>query len=521
MSAPVQVSCPACRTVLRVAAEQVGKRVRCPKCKDIFAAAAPAPPFEVVPEPATSDDRDFYQRLADASDPLAKPVPVGAEAAPKIAGRGTPPRPAADDGDPLPLAEEATPRSRKTHPRRREPAADAPPRRVGNGLVVALVVGGGLFVLCAAAGAAYVAYTYLADDKPTGTAETAKEEPKPKAEPKPTDGKLSDAALARTKAATVGVKALYADGETTAGSGFFVPGPGLVVTADRAVGRGRKPAATRLQVTVGAGTADVRTLGARLLGADAELGLALLQVTALDLPEPLPLGDSFQVKETHKVFVFAVIPGERGAAVVEAAVTGQTPGSGPRPWFRLAGTLPRGAAGGPVTDAGGKVIGAGGAETADGSALSAVPAETVQSFVRGMVKSAEAGGPVAAAPPGSTDSPAVPPGKGDDDPQPAPGFQAAPGFPPGFPQPFGKMPRRDPQPAFPQPAFPQPGFPPFNPPAFPQPFGPPGFPPDPKPPGPPKAKMTFPVPAPAGLKSAPLAADSAATRSATGPARPG
>ncbi|MDB5310003.1 MAG: hypothetical protein JWO38_4205 [Gemmataceae bacterium] len=555
---PVQVSCPGCDAPLRVVSDMPGKQVRCPKCKLVFApvtppeAAAESPPAtavpavvlpvtqptpapaapgpQPVPTPAATSaadkDKAFFEWLAGAHDPLGKrPELPPKPAAP--AGQNAPAKPAEllpldDDAPPLPRKAKARPAAtptaepgakpaaKRARPAHRRDDAEEVARRSGVGLLLAVVAAGALFLLAGLAVAGYVAYTYLEDDSESTPTDTSgaptpsKEADKPKPE-KPA-GPLPDAASAKAKAATVAVKVQAVDGQTTTASGFFVPGPGLVVTNARAVGQGRKPAAvSKLQVVVGLGTAEPRTLTAKLLGADPDLDLALLQVTGFDLPDPLPLGDSLAVKERHPVFVFAVPPGDDAKPVVvgNTAVTGLRTAAGTRPWFLLGGGVPAGAAGGPVTDALGRVVGV--VSQVPGTLTNAaVPAETVQSFVRSAIKSAEAGGPIAVTPPGHAETdpkpkPAPPPAEND---------LPLPGLPPGLPGRPGMQPPPRPfdPPVFP-PGFPQPLMP--QPPVFPQPMPPPGFPPaaDAKPPGPPKRRMTLPAVVPAGIKPAPLAED--------------
>ena len=464
---PMMVSCPACQTSLRLPGATPAGRVRCPKCKDIFAPIVLAEeysesvavvldskPASVVP-PRDPDD-SFFEKLADLTPPIPPLAPFEVV--------------------------EPQPESRKPPQRRERPIGS------GNGLTIAIVALVAIGLLGGLAGAGYLVYAYWSEAA-AAAAGTPDDETKPDDKAKP-DPKLPDAALAKVKAATILVRSQHADGWTTSASGFFVQGSGLVLTKARSVGQGKKPVQmSRIQVVLGS-----RTLAARMLGSDAELDLALLQVVGIDLPDGLPLGtDTFALKELQSVVAFGVpSDGDSKSAVgSNAAIAGQRSIAGTRPWYTLSGRVPESAYGGPVTDPAGRVIGVAGVIPGSDT-VSAVPAETALAFVQNAVKSVESNGPVAEAPVKKK-----PREEFDDGPFPdlvRPGGPM-PG-PPNFP------------PRFDVPGAPFPGFPPGVNPGFPPPIMPPGFGrPGMRPAGPPKPKVSFPAVEPVPLAPVPLDQD--------------
>lgn len=369
--------------------------MRCPRCKQVFAPIVDAEVDEsesvaVVLDEPLDPDRSFFQNLAEADDPFA-------------------PQPSRPVAEAKPVAE-AEP---KPKPAKRPAPSNPAPR---NGMAVAFVALIGLVLVGGIAGASYVVYKVLTRDRLKDLVES------------PPDGRIPDDVLAKVRAATGHVRTTFPDGQVTSSGGFFVPGPGLVLTNARSVGQGRKTVpASKIAFTCGS-----RTLAARILGADAELDLALLQVAGFDLPEPLPLtADTFTVREPMPIVVFSVSEAKEVAEVyANASGTRELSGSS-RPWILIGGTLPPGTWGGPVTDTTGRTIGVSGVipgmETA-----AAIPVETALSFIQKAVKGAEATGGIAFAPPGSGKAQ---PGDGFDDTFPGlpnPWRQGRPDFPRGW-----------------------------------------------------------------------------------------
>ena len=132
---PIQVTCPACRTPLRLPASSPTGKVRCPKCKETF---APIIEVESVSEsvavvldapkvaaPPSDPDNSFFEWLADAKDPLGKkPVP----------------EPKPPDVEVEPEAAEPSKPSKRPRPERTWKEELEPERaRSGNGGVIAIV----------------------------------------------------------------------------------------------------------------------------------------------------------------------------------------------------------------------------------------------------------------------------------------------------------------------------------------------------------------------------------------------
>jgi S1-C subfamily serine protease len=374
MSAVV-VTCPECRSPLRLPMATPEGRVRCPKCKAVFAPIVDAEEdisesVAVALDEPTDPDRSFFERVAGADDPFDPP----------------PSQPSEVFADAEPVAEpEPVVPARPKRIRKREPEPE--PRPTRNGLAVALVVMLGLVLLGGAATASYVAYKLLKKNAPPTPEAAAPATPE-----LPADVRIPADTLEKVRTATVHVRTMFPDGQSTSSAGFFVPGPGLILTNARSVGQGEKKTPA-LKIAVSCGS---RRLAARILAADAEVDVALLQVAGLDLPEPLPLtADTFTVREPMPLVVFTATEGK--VSHVNAAVSGSKSVGGTRPWWLMNGFLPAGTWGGPVTDDTGKVVGVS-AVTRDGE-NAAVPAESAKAFVQRGTQSSETTGGIAFASP--------------------------------------------------------------------------------------------------------------------------
>src|SRR4051812_17165306 len=78
---PAPVICPECRSPLRLPQATPEGRVRCPKCKAVFAPVVEAEEaisesVAVVLDEKPHDDNSFFERLAGADNPFAPPLPV-------------------------------------------------------------------------------------------------------------------------------------------------------------------------------------------------------------------------------------------------------------------------------------------------------------------------------------------------------------------------------------------------------------------------------------------------------------
>ncbi|MFO0806334.1 MAG: trypsin-like peptidase domain-containing protein [Gemmataceae bacterium] len=418
------VTCPECRSPLRLPKATPEGRVRCPKCKAVFTPIIEAEEdfsdSVAVPLDESADpDRSFFDRVAHADDPFEPPKREPFEVIP--------------DAEPVESPPVAAPPKRV---RRSAPEPEVEPRSAGNGWLIALVAAIGFLLLGGVAGASFLAYRLL-------KADAARETVSPVIHEGPADTRIPADAISKVRAATVHVRTAFPDGQAASSAGFFVPGPGLILTNARSVGQGpKKTPATKISVNHGP-----RFFAARILAADSELDLALLQVAGLDLPEPLPLtADTFTVRESMPLVVFTA--SESKVQHVNATVSGSRAVGGTRPWWLLNGPLPAGTWGGPVTDDAGRVVGV--AAVAPEGESAAEPAESAWSFVQRGAKSAESSGGIAFASPDAGR-------KSRDDwddggaPNPwRPGMGRQPNFPPGWDQQFPLPPGIDPN-LFPRP----------------------------------------------------------------------
>jgi len=135
-----------------------------------------------------------------------------------------------------------------------------------------------------------------------------------------------------------------------AGAGIVWSKDGLILTNNHVLGR--HSALITLH--------DDRQVEARLLARDPEVDLALLRIEVDDL-EPLPIGDSTQVRVGELAFAIGHPWGQRAAVtagIVSHLSNAQTNGRrGVIPIIRTDARLAPGNSGGPLVNAAGKVIG--------------------------------------------------------------------------------------------------------------------------------------------------------------------
>ena len=333
------VHCPACQAVLPVPTSQLGKKIRCGKCNEIFQSPAPA-------------------ALVEDDNPFAIPSTASA-------------------------TEEDTPR-----PRPRSPEAK-------KGLGMPVIIGAAVLAVIVLGGAAFGIRYALKDKEPVKTAEGTnkqKEQPKPREKEKPkekelvlgSDGKMADATLERVKGSTVYIRTIMDNG-VGMGTGFFAAGPGLVVTNAHVIGQTEEKIekVKEIQVVLNSGQNDERAFVSKLLKADRGLDLALLKV---DIPNNAPplleVIDSFKLKETQTVYIFGFPGGERLGRTI--SVNMSTISSFRREqevsWIQVAGGMHPGNSGGPVTDAYGRVVGVCRAIIRGTPINMAIPGDSVHNF---------------------------------------------------------------------------------------------------------------------------------------------
>lgn len=201
---------------------------------------------------------------------------------------------------------------------------------------------------------------------------------------------LGPQVLQKLKAATVFVKA----GSGT-GSGVLFKKTGTtgwVLTCEHVTG-----GASTVFLTFWPGTAQEKTVSARVTGADPYWDLACCEVKDMkELPEPLALGTRTEIKEGAAAFV-AGFPFGAGLAMgskrPEITITVAKVASimrdddGSVGLVHLEGEVNPGNSGGPVVDAGGKVIGIAAAKIAGTQTAFAVPGESTKQFLLGTALS--------------------------------------------------------------------------------------------------------------------------------------
>lgn len=187
--------------------------------------------------------------------------------------------------------------------------------------------------------------------------------------------RLSDAAVERIKRATVYIRVTTRDGRVFSGSGFFVSGPGLILTNEHVVDHPGE-----IEVVMDSGTTRERTYTARVLEVDRSADLALLQIKADRLPEPLQIGNTAGLRETHDVYIFGFPLGEQLGK--EITVSKSSVSSIRRGELQLNGGLHPGNSGGPVVDVKGDVVGVAVAVIKGTQINFAIPTDMVRSFLR-------------------------------------------------------------------------------------------------------------------------------------------
>jgi len=128
-----------------------------------------------------------------------------------------------------------------------------------------------------------------------------------KLQPPRSEGRInpgSDATV--SKKAMVYLRVTLSDSRVLQGTGFFGAEPGLVLTNAHVLGmlraNGRPP--TKIDVVLNCGETGEKILPGQLVGVDQASDLALLCLTAKDLPEPLKVAPAKDLQETEGVFIF-------------------------------------------------------------------------------------------------------------------------------------------------------------------------------------------------------------------------
>jgi predicted Zn finger-like uncharacterized protein len=391
----IRINCPSCETPNSVDEEMRGEKVRCRKCKEPF--TVPAAKKKRADDEAMQEGRKLKTTAASS-------------------------RKRSDDDE-----DEDNDR-----PIRKKAAAK-------KGFPVLLVLGGVgailLFVILGAAG--LVGFLVLRsqqiapeppvaqmapniveekvepkkdpepkkDDEPKKDLDPKKDpdpDPDPKTRPKrktpdpipvpvpiPPQGDPLSPELQKVKQATVQVLALLPDGKTLEGSGFFVL-PGVVVTNAHVLGMLDPQALppNSVDVVINPGDPNEIKLGVTYT-IDRAADLAILRVSASNLPAPLVFEDQSKLAAKQKVHISGFPFGRKNrkdATVNSTEVTDlKKAPTGALELIQVNGGMSPGSSGGPVVTPAGTVVGVALGAYKDTDAHLAIPIDTVQRMLDGKV----------------------------------------------------------------------------------------------------------------------------------------
>lgn len=202
--------------------------------------------------------------------------------------------------------------------------------------------------------------------------------------------------LDASRRATTLIRVTNAQGIASGGSGILVRvdgRSGFIATSlhviDAAVGPGR-----RIEVVLHSGTRDERSVPGSVIATDEGKDLALLKITAADLPAPLPLAAPSALKELDPVCIFGFPFG--GTLSVQDANAAVTIGKGAVASIgrnrtreitsiQIEGEVNPGNSGGPITTEKGELVGICAAKIVDTRIGLVIPAEEIRSLFSGRV----------------------------------------------------------------------------------------------------------------------------------------
>jgi hypothetical protein len=195
----------------------------------------------------------------------------------------------------------------------------------------------------------------------------------------------------KVKRATVYLRVLLSDGSTSQGSGFFGALPNIVLTNAHVIGMlrpdSRRP--QKIEVVLNSGATDERKLSADLLGVDRAVDLAVLRVTAPDLPEPLPVRSARSLQETQQVYVFGFPFGAelgKEITVSHSSVSSlRKDANGTLVRVQVNGGMHPGNSGGPIVDSHGNVVGVAVSVLRSTQINFAVPGDQIHGVLHGRV----------------------------------------------------------------------------------------------------------------------------------------
>jgi predicted Zn finger-like uncharacterized protein len=448
----IRILCPSCQAACNVKEEQVGKRVRCPRCKAAFTAEADDPPSERIVA-----ERRPSRPAAPSNPPSTRRRPPDDEEDDRRERRRRP-----DD------EEDVAPRRRRAvqdrdedddvRPRRRMNDDDdddrprrkpAPPPRKKSSLGLILIIGGVVGSL-AIGGVVLMVVVFWnlsgaltgsdagvenrvvagpmfpppdpdegkkGDDNKSTKTDTKPRRPLPpppktlefvsaspispaaaNQPPAPANGQLGADVLQRVKGATVFLWVHMPDGDEMQGSGFFGVEPDVILTNAHVVGMlyndGRRP--KTIEVFRNSGTPEEKKYSAEVLGVDRSADLAVLRIKAPGAPPPLEVKSAQSLHETQQVWVIGFPFGSglgKEVTVSSSSVSSIRRDHGLLSKVQVNGGMQPGNSGGPVVDAYGNVIGVAVSMIRNTQINFAVPGDSVHMILNGRVGSLTVGQP--------------------------------------------------------------------------------------------------------------------------------
>jgi S1-C subfamily serine protease len=208
---------------------------------------------------------------------------------------------------------------------------------------------------------------------------------------------IPDDTLARLKAATVFIKVDLADGGAT-GSGFLIERSatrGLIATNHHVID-GEGDPVKKISCVFHSGTAKELAKTATVIGSDPERDLALLSISADDLPAPLDIATEVTVRETLPVFILGFPFGEALAASSRNPALTINKGSVSSirrddfddvAYLQIDGGINPGNSGGPIVNETGALVGISVAKVRGAEIGMAIPKEQLADILQGSVGS--------------------------------------------------------------------------------------------------------------------------------------
>jgi S1-C subfamily serine protease len=212
----------------------------------------------------------------------------------------------------------------------------------------------------------------------------------------PVSGKISEAAKAKVKNATVFLKVKEADGTEVSGSGFFGMEKDVVITNAHVVGmlaRESRPP-KQVDIVLNSGLDNEVVMRGKVLAVDRISDLAVLKAESLKaeptvIPAPLEVKSAEKLTELQEVYTFGFPFGEmvgKEVTIRPSAIASFRKKSGTLQHMQIHGGIDPGNSGGPVVDANGDVVGVAVAVfSLEHQIALAVPGNRVQDMFRGRI----------------------------------------------------------------------------------------------------------------------------------------